>query len=129
MRIVHSYTEYFAGGIDMVMGASEMFGIHLDDNFRQPFFSHSIGEFWRRWHMTLGGWFRDYLYIPLGGNRVSVLRWCFNMFVIWLLSGLWHGAGWNFALWGIVFWRILKCREINWKKWKKDPLNSRHIRK
>ena len=108
----------FAGGIDMVMGASEMFGIHLDDNFRQPFFSHSIGEFWRRWHMTLGGWFRDYLYIPLGGNRVSVLRWCFNMFVVWLLSGLWHGAGWNFALWGLYFGVFLSAEKLIGKKWK-----------
>ena len=108
----------FAGGIDMVMGASEMFGIHLDDNFRQPFFSHSIGEFWRRWHMTLGGWFRDYLYIPLGGNRVSVLRWCFNMFVVWLLSGLWHGAGWNFALWGLYFGAFLSAEKLIERKWK-----------
>ena len=85
----------FSGYSDMAIGLGKILGFTFPENFRYPFISKSISEFWRRWHMTLGGWFRDYLYIPLGGNRVSVLRWCFNMFVVWLLSGLWHGAGWN----------------------------------
>ena len=93
----------FSGYSDMAIGLGKILGFTFPENFRYPFISKSISEFWRRWHMTLGGWFRDYLYIPLGGNRVSVLRWCFNMFVIWLLSGLWHGAGWNFLFWGLWF--------------------------
>ena len=96
----------------------KILGFTFPENFRYPFISKSISEFWRRWHMTLGGWFRDYLYIPLGGNRVSVLRWCFNMFVVWLLSGLWHGAGWNFALWGLYFGVFLSAEKLIGKKWK-----------
>ena len=91
---------------------------YVPGEFQVSFYLKSISEFWRRWHMTLGGWFRDYLYIPLGGNRVSVLRWCFNMFVVWLLSGLWHGAGWNFALWGLYFGVFLSAEKLIGKKWK-----------
>ena len=102
----------------MAIGLGKILGFTFPENFRYPFISKSISEFWRRWHMTLGGWFRDYLYIPLGGNRVSVLRWCFNMFVVWLLSGLWHGAGWNFALWGLYFGVFLSAEKLIGKKWK-----------
>ena len=108
----------FAGYSMMAIGLGKILGFTFPENFRYPFISKSISEFWRRWHMTLGGWFRDYLYIPLGGNRVSVLRWCFNMFVVWLLSGLWHGAGWNFALWGLYFGVFLSAEKLIGKKWK-----------
>ena len=108
----------FSGYSDMAIGLGKILGFTFPENFRYPFISKSISEFWRRWHMTLGGWFRDYLYIPLGGNRVSVLRWCFNMFVVWLLSGLWHGAGWNFALWGLYFGVFLSAEKLIGRKWK-----------
>lgn len=108
----------FSGYSDMAIGLGKMLGFTFPENFQYPFISKSISEFWRRWHMTLGGWFRDYLYIPLGGNRVSVLRWCFNMFVVWLLSGLWHGAGWNFALWGLYFGVFLSAEKLIRRKWK-----------
>lgn len=108
----------FSGYSDMAIGLGKILGFTFPENFRYPFISKSISEFWRRWHITLGGWFRDYLYIPLGGNRVSVLRWCFNMFVVWLLSGLWHGAGWNFALWGLYFGVFLSAEKLIGKKWK-----------
>ena len=93
----------FAGGIDMVMGASEMFGIHLDDNFRQPFFSHSIGEFWRRWHISLSSWFKDYLYIPLGGSRKGTFVTCRNLMIVFICTGFWHGAGLSFIAWGMYY--------------------------
>ena len=93
----------FSGYSDMAIGLGKMLGFTFPENFRHPFVSKSISEFWRRWHITLGSWFRDYLYIPLGGNRVKVSRWCINMLIVWSLSGLWHGAGWNFMLWGTYF--------------------------
>ena len=110
----------FSGYSDMAIGLGKMLGFTFPENFQYPFISKSISEFWRRWHMTLGGWFRDYLYIPLGGNRVSVPRWCFNMFVVWLLSGLWHGAGWNFALWGLYFGVFLIAEKLIGRKWKEQ---------
>ena len=115
----------FSGYSDMAIGLGKILGFTFPENFRYPFISKSISEFWRRWHMTLGGWFRDYLYIPLGGNRVSVLRWCFNMFVVWLLSGLWHGAGWNFALWGLYFGVFLSAEKLIGKKWKERSFKIR----
>ena len=93
----------FSGYSDMAIGLGKIFGFHFPENFDYPYLSSSITEFWRRWHMTLGGWFRDYVYIPLGGNRVSKSRWFFNILVVWMLTGLWHGASWNFVLWGLVF--------------------------
>ena len=96
------YTD-FSGGIDVIMGVSMLFGIELKENFMQPFFASSVSEFWRRWHITLGTWFRDYIYIPLGGNRVSKGRLVFNIGIIWIITGLWHGANWNYILWGIYF--------------------------
>ena len=93
----------FSGYSDMAIGMGRMLGFTFPDNFRHPLASKSITEFWRRWHITLSGWFRDYVYIPLGGSRVSVLRWMRNVFVVWGLSGLWHGASWNFVLWGLYF--------------------------
>ena len=114
----------FSGYSDMAIGLGKMLGFTFPENFQYPFISKSISEFWRRWHMTLGGWFRDYLYIPLGGNRVSVLRWCFNMFVVWLLSGLWHGAGWNFALWGLYFGVFLSAEKLIGRRWKERSLKK-----
>lgn len=90
----------FAGYSLMAIGVGRLFGIKLDENFRQPYFAKSIGEFWRRWHISLSTWFRDYVYIPLGGNRVSEGRNYFNLFITFLVSGLWHGAAWSFVLWG-----------------------------
>lgn len=93
----------FSGYSDMAIGLGRMFGFHFPENFRYPFISGSLTEFWRRWHMTLGGWFRDYVYIPMGGNRVKKFRWVVNILTVWLLTGLWHGAAWNFVLWGLLF--------------------------
>lgn len=91
----------FAGYTDIAIGASRIFGIELMKNFRQPYFSKSIPEFWSRWHISLSTWFRDYVYIPLGGNRVSTFLWVRNILVTFLLSGLWHGANWTFVIWGL----------------------------
>ena len=104
----------FSGYSDMAIGIGRMLGFHFPENFRYPFISGSITEFWRRWHMTLGGWFRDYVYIPMGGNRVKRVRWFLNLLTVWFLTGLWHGAGWNFIVWGLFFGAFLileKCFE------------------
>ena len=93
----------FSGYSDMAIGLGRIFGFRFPENFNYPYLSKSISEFWRRWHMTLGSWFRDYVYIPLGGNRVSRGRWIFNILVVWMLTGLWHGAAWNFVLWGLLY--------------------------
>jgi len=97
----------FSGYSDMAIGLGKIFGFRFPENFNYPYLSKSITEFWRRWHMTLGGWFRDYVYIPMGGNRVSRGRWIFNIFTVWMLTGLWHGAAWNFVLWGLLFGILL----------------------
>ncbi len=93
----------FSGYSDMAIGLGRVFGFHFIENFNYPYLSKSVQEFWRRWHMSLGSWFRDYVYIPLGGNRVSKPRWVFNTLTVWMLTGLWHGAAWNFVLWGLMF--------------------------
>ena len=93
----------FSGYSDMAIGLGRILGFHFMENFNYPYLSKSITEFWRRWHMSLGGWFRDYVYIPLGGNRVSRSRWVFNILTVWMLTGLWHGAAWNFVLWGLLY--------------------------
>lgn len=90
----------FSGYSDIAIGAAQVFGVKLMENFRRPFLSRTIAEFWQRWHISLSSWFRDYVYLPLGGNRVSVSRWCFNIMAVFLLSGLWHGANWTFLVWG-----------------------------
>ncbi len=92
----------FSGYTDIAIGAAQVMGFKLMDNFNRPYFSKSIAEFWKRWHISLSTWFKDYLYIPLGGNRVSVPRWYFNLFVVFLISGLWHGANWTFVVWGAL---------------------------
>lgn len=97
----------FSGYSDMAIGLGKILGFDFLENFNYPYVSKSITEFWRRWHMSLGSWFRDYVYIPLGGNRVSKGRWYFNIFVVWSLTGLWHGAAFNFLFWGLLFGIIL----------------------
>jgi D-alanyl-lipoteichoic acid acyltransferase DltB (MBOAT superfamily) len=92
----------FAGYSLIAIGTAKMMGINLMTNFNRPYLSESIPEFWKRWHISLSTWFKDYVYIPLGGNRVKKNRWLFNIMVVFLVSGLWHGAGWNFVLWGAV---------------------------
>ena len=104
--MLHIYFD-FSGYSDMAIGLGRIFGFHFIENFNYPYLSKSITEFWRRWHMSLGSWFRDYVYIPLGGNRVGSGRWVFNIMVVWMLTGLWHGASWNFVLWGLLFAAVL----------------------
>lgn len=96
----------------MAIGLGKIFGFDFQENFNYPFISQSITEFWRRWHMSLGTWFRDYLYIPLGGNRVGRMRWLFNIFLVWMLTGLWHGAAWNFVIWGMLFAVLLMIEKL-----------------
>ena len=103
----------FSGYSDMAIGLGKIFGFEFLENFDYPYVSRSITEFWRRWHMSLGSWFRDYVYIPLGGNRVSKTRWYFNIFVVWSLTGLWHGAAFQFVFWGLMFGVILVA-EKHW---------------
>ena len=100
--MLHIYFD-FSGYSDMAIGLGKIFGFHFLENFNYPYISASITEFWRRWHMSLGSWFRDYVYIPLGGNRVSKPRWIFNIVAVWFLTGFWHGAAWNFIIWGLYF--------------------------
>jgi len=97
----------FSGYSDMAIGLGKIFGFTFLENFNYPFISKSVTEFWRRWHMSLGSWFRDYLYIPLGGNRVPKWRWFINIFAVWLFTGFWHGASWNFIIWGLFFGVLL----------------------
>lgn len=102
----------FSGYSDMAIGLGHLFGFDFMENFNYPYISTSITEFWRRWHMSLSTWFRDYLYIPLGGNRVGKGRWLFNIMIVWLLTGFWHGAAWNFILWGLLFAIILIIEKL-----------------
>ncbi len=97
----------FSGYSDMAIGMGRMFGFTFAENFNYPYLSTSITEFWRRWHISLSSWFRDYVYIPLGGNRCPIPRHIFNLLVVWFLTGLWHGAGWNFVLWGLYYGCLL----------------------
>jgi D-alanyl-lipoteichoic acid acyltransferase DltB (MBOAT superfamily) len=92
----------FSGYTDIARGAARVMGFRLMENFDRPYASASVGEFWRRWHISLSSWFRDYLYIPLGGNRVRLPRWCVNVLIVFVISGLWHGASWTFAVWGLL---------------------------
>lgn len=93
----------FSGYSDMAIGLGKMMGFNFPENFNYPYMSHSISEFWRRWHMTLGAWFRSYIYIPLGGNRKGLPRTIINLLIVWAVTGIWHGASWNFMLWGVYF--------------------------
>lgn len=97
----------FSGYSDMAIGLGRLFGFHFDENFRYPYIADSVTDFWRRWHISLSTWFRDYVYIPLGGNRVSKPKWIRNLFVVWLLTGIWHGANWTFIAWGLYYFVFL----------------------
>jgi len=102
----------FSGYSDMAIGLGKMFGFEFLENFNYPYIATSITDFWRRWHISLSTWFRDYVYIPLGGNRVSKIKWFRNIMIVWLLTGLWHGAEWNFIIWGIYFGILLIIEKI-----------------
>ena len=104
--MLHIYFD-FSGYSDMAIGLGRIFGFRFSENFNYPYISASITEFWRRWHISLGGWFRDYLYIPLGGNRVKPFRHVINILVVWAATGFWHGASWNFVLWGLLYAALL----------------------
>ena len=110
----------FSGYSDMAIGLGKMFGFDFIENFRYPYESNSITEFWRRWHISLGTWFREYVYIPLGGNKCSNLKQFRNIFIVWMLTGLWHGASWNFVIWGLYYGIILFIE----KSFLRDILNN-----
>ncbi len=97
----------FSGYSDMAIGLGRMFGFRFDENFNYPYAASGITDFWRRWHISLSTWFRDYVYIPLGGNRVRPARHILNLFLVWLLTGIWHGANWTFILWGLIYFLLL----------------------
>lgn len=109
----------FSGYSDMAIGLGRIMGFRFAENFRYPFVSGSLTEFWRRWHISLGSWFRDYVYIPLGGNRVRLGRWVLNLLVVWGLTGLWHGAAWNFVAWGLYFAAFLLLEKLFLGRWLK----------
>lgn len=116
----------FSGYSDMAIGLGRIFGFHFLENFRYPFLSSSVTEFWRRWHISLGSWFRDYLYIPLGGNRVSVPRHLLNILIVWMATGFWHGASWNFILWGVYFAIFLVAEKLLKRWFERIPKVIRH---
>jgi len=123
----HLYFD-FSGYSDMALGMARMFGFDLLENFNYPYISKSITEFWRRWHISLSTWFRDYVYIPLGGNRVKSARHIFNILTVWLLTGFWHGAGWSFIAWGGYFGLLLLAEKfILAKVFVNMPVLLRHI--
>ena len=113
--VLHLYFD-FSGYSDMAIGLGRIFGFHFIENFNYPYISASVTEFWRRWHISLSTWFRDYVYIPLGGNRCSRARNVWNLFVVWFLTGMWHGASWNFIAWGLWFFVLLVGEKLLWGK-------------
>ena len=114
--MLHVYFD-FSGYSDMAIGLGRIFGFNFWENFNYPFISRSATEFWRRWHMSLGIWFRDYVYIPMGGNRVPKPKWFFNIFVVWFLTGFWHGADWTFIVWGLYFAIFLISEKLLYLKY------------
>lgn len=118
----------FSGYSDMAIGLGKMFGFDFIENFNFPYISTSVTEFWRRWHISLGSWFREYIYIPLGGNRVSLGKQIRNIFAVWFLTGLWHGASWNFIVWGLYYGVILLLEKIVFAKvLERTPKFIKHI--
>lgn len=117
--VAFSFQIYFdfSGYSDMAVGLGEMFGFHFKENFNYPYCAKSITEFWRRWHISLGAWFREYVYIPLGGNRKGTGRQLLNIFIVWCLTGFWHGASWNFVIWGLYFGVLLIIEKAFLLKW------------
>ncbi len=123
---LHIYFD-FSGYSDMAIGLGSMFGFKFIENFNYPYISRSITEFWRRWHMSLGSWFRDYVYIPLGGNRVNTLKFIRNILVVWMFTGFWHGAAWNFIVWGLYFAVLLLLEKFVLKKFLEKNRILSHI--
>ena len=119
--IFYTFQIYFdfSGYSDMAIGLGQLFGFSFPENFKYPYQSKSITEFWRRWHITLSSWFREYLYIPLGGNRKGVACQVRNLFIVWFLTGLWHGAGWNFIFWGLYYFALLMLEKFLLHRWQK----------
>lgn len=118
----------FSGYSDMAIGLGKMMGFEYPRNFNYPYTSRSATEFWRRWHMSLGGFFRDYVYIPLGGNRVSTPRWAFNTMIVWALTGIWHGAAWNFLLWGLYWGALIMLEKLLlWRIFDRLPRFVGHV--
>lgn len=118
----------FSGYSDMAIGLARMVGFHFPENFNYPYISKSITEFWRRWHISLGTWFRRYVYIPLGGNRVHIIKLMRNILIVWVLTGFWHGAAWNFIVWGLLYGLVLLIEKLIIKDYlKKVPTMIRHI--
>ena len=117
--ILYAFQIYFdfSGYSDMAIGIGKILGFHFPENFNYPYISKSITEFWRRWHITLSTWFKEYVYIPLGGNRRGTKRLVLNLLVVWLLTGLWHGASWNFVLWGFYYFVLLVAEKLFLSKW------------
>ena len=111
MYMLHIYMDFSAYS-DMAIGLGQMIGFHYHENFDYPYQSKSVSEFWRRWHISLGNFFRDYVYIPLGGNRLGFMRTAFNLFVVWALTGLWHGAALNYLLWGLYFFLFILLEKV-----------------
>ena len=111
----------------MAVGLGRLFGFEFMENFNYPYISKSITEFWRRWHISLSTWFREYLYIPLGGNRCSKSRWLLNLLIVWAATGIWHGASWNYLFWGLYFFCLLILEKMLLGKWlEKLPAVFRH---
>ncbi|RAV03053.1 MBOAT family protein [Paenibacillus sp. YN15] len=118
----------FSGYSDMAIGLGNMFGFRFKENFRYPYIAQSISEFWRRWHISLGSWFKEYVYIPLGGSRAGKLKLMRNLFIVWFLTGLWHGASWNFVLWGLYFGALIGIEKLFLQKsMTRWPKAARHI--
>ncbi|NLB21845.1 MAG: MBOAT family protein [Clostridium sp.] len=117
----------FSGYSDMAIGLGGILGFQFMENFNYPFIAKSITDFWRRWHISLGSWFRDYVYIPLGGSRTTSILWILNLLIVWGLTGLWHGAAWTFVLWGLYFALLLLIEKIWLKNWLELSKALRHI--
>ena len=118
----------FSGYSDMAIGLGRMFGFEFMENFNFPYIAKSITEFWRRWHISLSTWFREYLYIPLGGNRCSKGRWLLNLLIVWAATGIWHGASWNYLFWGLYFFSLLILEKLLLNKWlEKLPPVFQHL--
>ena len=117
----------FSGYSDMAIGLGLFFGFHFLENFNYPLIASSITDFWRRWHISLSSFFKDYVYIPLGGNRVSLLKWIRNIFIVWFLTGFWHGSSWNFILWGLYFAIILLLEKKIYGKYLNNTKIIKHI--
>jgi len=124
----------FSGYSDIAVGCAKLFGVNLTENFKRPYSAKSIKEFWNKWHISLSGWLRDYVYFPLGGSRVKKSRWIFNTFMVFFISGLWHGASYNFVIWGLLhaLFQVIgnftqKPRNALWLKMKKDPASSKLV--